>query len=302
MLAAVSGQLGRLQRLLHIRLCRSEDFQRDWTAKQSMSASSRPNRHAVVTGSGESKEGSIDMIIGPMFSGKTTELMKRVRRNLAASRKCLLIKYKGDIRYGQEAVLSTHDQLHMAAKSVATLGEDENAVWHYNVVAIDEGQFFPDLVERAEQWANAGKHVLVSALDATFQRRPCMNVLELIPLAEDVIKLTAVCSNCHSSASFTKRLSSETDVQIVGGSDKYTALCRTCFWRVCPEPGKSKGSTDTSISLNSKRQPQKKSSRLAQENSQPNRRQSLEALSQPSNTTEAHVEQRRKSLQALTLR
>ena len=97
----------------------------------------------MVTGSSESKEGSIDMIIGPMFSGKTTELMKRVRRHLAATRKCLLIKYKGDIRYGQEAVLSTHDQLHMAAKSVATLGEVENAVWHYDVVAIDEGQFFP---------------------------------------------------------------------------------------------------------------------------------------------------------------
>ena len=191
------------------------------------------------------------MIIGPMFSGKTTELIKRVRRNLAASKKCLLIKYKGDTRYGQEAVLSTHDQLHMTAKSVATLGEVENAVWHYDVVAIDEGQFFPgkprtvsacvciqagfkhvccaDLAERAEQWANAGKNVLVSALDATFQRRPFMNVLELIPLAENVIKLTAVCSNCHSSASFTKRLSSETDVQV--GRALQNGLALACIFR-----------------------------------------------------------------------
>ncbi len=71
-----------------------------------------------------------------------------------------------------------------------------------------------DLVERAEQWANDGKHVLVSALDATFQRKPFLNVLEVIPLAENVIKLTAVCSDCHKSASFTKRLSAETDIQV----------------------------------------------------------------------------------------
>ena len=69
-------------------------------------------------------------------------------------------------------------------------------------------------MERAEQWADDGKHVLVSALDATFQRKPFMNVLELIPLAENVIKLTAVCTQCHRDASYTKRLSSETELQV----------------------------------------------------------------------------------------
>ncbi|KAL0055305.1 hypothetical protein WJX82_010437 [Trebouxia sp. C0006] len=239
---------------------------------------------------------------GPMFSGKTSELVKRVRRSMAASKKCLLIKYKGDTRYGPEPTLSTHNNVHMDAKSVLTLGEMENAAWHYDVIAIDEGQFFPDLVERAEQWANDGKHVFVSALDATFQRKPFLNVLEVIPLAENVIKLTAVCSDCHKSASFTKRLSAETDIQVVGGADKYTALCRTCFQKPDAHLNAQRGITDCAALPTSKRQPQKKSSRLAQENAQPNRRQSLEALSQPSNTTEAHVEQRRKSLQALSLR
>lgn len=69
-------------------------------------------------------------------------------------------------------------------------------------------------MEYAERWADNGKHILVSALDATFQRKPFSNVLELIPLAENVIKLTAVCSGCHSSASFTRRLTAETDVQV----------------------------------------------------------------------------------------
>lgn len=267
-----------------------------------MSVSSRPRRHAQTAAVSESQKGSIDMIIGPMFSGKTSELVKRVRRSLAASQKCLLIKYKGDTRYGLEPVLSTHDDVHMAAKLVLTLGEMENAAWHYDVIAIDEGRFFPDLVERAEQWANDGKHVLVSALDATFQRKPFLNVLEVIPLAENVVKLTAVCSDCHKSASFTKRLSAETDVQVVGGADKYTALCRTCFQKSDAHPNAQRDITDCAALPTSKRQPQKKSSRFAQENAQPNRRQSLEALSQPSNTTEAHVEQRRKSLQALILR
>ena len=108
-----------------------------------MSVSSRSRRHAQSVAASESQEGSIDMIIGPMFSGKTSELVKRVRRSMAASKKCLLINYKGDTRYGLEPVLSTHDDVHMAAKSVLTLGEMENAAWNYDVIAIDEGQFFP---------------------------------------------------------------------------------------------------------------------------------------------------------------
>ncbi len=113
------------------------------TSTRTMSVSSRSRRHAQTVAASESHEGSIDMIIGPMFSGKTSELVKRVRRSMAASKKCLLIKYKGDTRYGLEPMLSTHDNVHMDAKSVLTLGEMENAAWHYDVIAIDEGQFFP---------------------------------------------------------------------------------------------------------------------------------------------------------------
>ncbi len=83
-----------------------------------------------------------------------------------------------------------------------------------------------DLVERAEQWANDGKHVLVSALDATFQRKPFLNVLEVIPLAENVIKLTAVCTDCHKSASFTKRLSAETDIQVSKALGLSWTICK----------------------------------------------------------------------------
>lgn len=79
---------------------------------------------------------------------------------------------------------------------------------------IDHTSCLADLVERVEKWANDGKTVLVSALDATFQAKPFMNVLQLIPLSENVIKLTAICTSCRKEASFTKRLSSETDVEV----------------------------------------------------------------------------------------
>ena len=106
-----------------------------------MSTSSRSSgRQTTSTGI---VEGSIDLVIGPMFSGKTTELIRRVRRNVAASKKCLLVKYKGDNRYTEDPVLSTHDNIHMAAKAASTLMEVSNSVWHYDVIAIDEGQFFP---------------------------------------------------------------------------------------------------------------------------------------------------------------
>lgn len=88
-------------------------------------------------------DGSIDLVIGPMFSGKTTELIRRVRRNVAASKKCLLVKYKGDNRYTDDPVLSTHDHNYMEAKAVSTLSEISNTIWHYDIIAIDEGQFFP---------------------------------------------------------------------------------------------------------------------------------------------------------------
>jgi thymidine kinase len=99
----------------------------------------------------------------------------------------------------------------------------------YDVVGIDEGQFFPDLLHFVELWANLGKIVIVAALDGTFQRKPFGNVLSLVPLAESVTKLNSVCMMCYADAPFTRRLTSETEVEVIGGADKYIAVCRACF-------------------------------------------------------------------------
>jgi thymidine kinase len=93
-----------------------------------------------------------------------------------------------------------------------------------------QGQFFDDLVEFVTAVAAAGLTVIIAALDGTFERKPFGRVLELIPLADSVIKLTAVCMVCRNrDAPFTSRLSDETTTLVIGGRDKYAATCRTCY-------------------------------------------------------------------------
>jgi hypothetical protein len=86
------------------------------------------------------------------------------------------------------------------------------------------------VVEFAEEMANLGKTVIVACLDGTFQRKPFGRVLELLALAESVTKLSAVCMLCQANAAFSKRIGSETAVEVIGGADKYVAVCRACYF------------------------------------------------------------------------
>lgn len=169
-----------------------------------------------------------------MFSGKTTELMRRMKRYQIANYNCLVIKYANDTRYDKEA-LATHDKQTLPATSAVTLLPMVGEASEYDVIGVDEGQFFPDVVTFCEQMADRGKTVIVAALDGTYQRKGFGNILELVPLAESVVKLTAVCMQCYGEASFTKRKGAETAVEVIGGADKYLATCRACY----KEPGKT---------------------------------------------------------------
>uniref|UniRef100_A0A131Y243 Thymidine kinase n=1 Tax=Ixodes ricinus TaxID=34613 RepID=A0A131Y243_IXORI len=173
-------------------------------------------------------KGQIQLIIGPMFSGKTTELMRRLKRYQVANHKCLIIKYVGDTRYEEEHI-STHDSQAMPAIKARTLSELGNLQADFRVIGIDEGQFFADIVEFSEKMAELGKIVVVAALDGTYQRKGFPTIMELVPLSESVIKLTAVCMVCYAEASYTKRLGMEKEVEIIGGADKYMAVCRSCY-------------------------------------------------------------------------
>lgn len=162
-----------------------------------------------------------------MFSGKTTELIRRLKRYQIAKYRCLIVRYAKDVRYSSTGI-ATHDKQELAAVSAEKLSVLNGATTDVNVIGIDEGQFFPDVVDFAEAMANAGKIVIVAALDGDFKRTGFGDILRLIPLAESVVKLKAVCMACFSDASFTKRTSAEKELEIIGGEDKYMAVCRNC--------------------------------------------------------------------------
>jgi len=175
--------------------------------------------------------GRIELIIGCMNSGKTTELRRRVNRFKIAGHKCLVIKYIKDNRYGDDCI-STHDKLTMQVDvAVANLSElKEETFKDVDVIGVDEGQFIIGLSQFCEHHANHGRIVLVSALDGTFERKPFPSVMELIPLAERVDKLSAICMLCHKEAAFSSRISNERQVEVIGGADKYNSTCRECFF------------------------------------------------------------------------
>ncbi|NWZ30339.1 KITH protein, partial [Asarcornis scutulata] len=168
---------------------------------------------------------------------RSTELMRRVRRFQLAQYRCLLVKYAKDTRYGT-AGLSTHDRNTMEALPACLLRDVYQEALGATVIGIDEGQFFPDIVDFCEMMANAGKTVIVAALDGTFQRKAFGSILNLVPLAESVVKLNAVCMECYREASYTKRLGAEREVEVIGGADKYHSVCRACYFRKHPQqPG-----------------------------------------------------------------
>ncbi|KAL4648646.1 thymidine kinase, cytosolic [Arapaima gigas] len=187
----------------------------------------------ILPNSPRQNRGQIQVIFGPMFSGKSTELMRRVRRFQVAQYRCLVVKYAKDTRYS-ECGVATHDRSTMEAVPASCLQDIYSLALEAAVVGIDEGQFFPDIVEFCEEMANMGKTVIVAALDGTFQRKPFGNILNLVPLAESVVKLNAVCMECFKEASYTKRLGEEKEVEVIGGADKYQAVCRACYGSLMP--------------------------------------------------------------------
>lgn len=173
------------------------------------------------------KKGQLQVIFGPMFSGKTTELLRRIKRYQVATYSCLVIKYENDNRYDNVGV-STHDRQTYQAVSCSKLSDVMQIAIKYEVIGVDEGQFFPDILRFSEEMTKLNKIVIVAALDGDFQRKPFGNILELVPIAESVVKLSAVCMNCYGEGAFTKRLCSDTAIEVIGGADKYMAACRDC--------------------------------------------------------------------------
>ena len=172
----------------------------------------------------------IESIFGPMFAGKTSELMRKIKRHQLAQKNCLVINFHADNRYTNEQKVTSHDKISIDAIKVKTLSDiSSKQINHIEVIGIDEGQFFSDLIEQSEKWANAGKIVIIAALDCTYQKKPFNRVTDLLAISEKVTKLSAVCMDCGKDASFTKRTTSEGEIELIGGLDKYKPVCRACF-------------------------------------------------------------------------
>lgn len=181
----------------------------------------------------EIKCGSIELIIGPMFSGKSTELIRRIRRYDISNKKCLVFKYNKDLRYEENEstirYVKSHNKESWIAIPSDKLMDNIADAMNYDVIGIDEGQFFNDIIEFAEILSNKGKIVIISALDGDFRRTEFGKICQLIPKCEEVIKLKAICKLCFNDASFTKRVIDSDVVELIGGSEYYIPVCRKCY-------------------------------------------------------------------------
>lgn len=180
--------------------------------------------------------GWIEAICGPMFSGKSEELIRRLRRAMIARRRVQVFKPSIDVRYSIDEIVS-HGAVRMKSEPVADAGEILARLdWRTQVVGIDESNFFgPTLVDVAQQLADSGKQVIIAGLDTDFMGRPFHPMPELLALAESIEKTLAICMRCGNPAKHTQRLVESEDLIVVGAAGMYEARCRRCF-----EPGMPK--------------------------------------------------------------
>lgn len=175
------------------------------------------------------KNGRIEIVCGPMFSGKTEALIERLSHANKLNLNTLAIKPQIDNRYAIHEIVS-HNGTTIQAQVIAEPTELKNVIGKYDFIAIDEAQFFAsELVEVCESLAENGAHVLLAGLDKDYLGRPFSPMPELLAIADSVTKLSASCSSCKEEANFTFRLGKETEQFMLGTSEQYTPLCRNCF-------------------------------------------------------------------------
>ncbi|HPM41277.1 MAG TPA: thymidine kinase [bacterium] len=174
--------------------------------------------------------GWIEVVCGPMFSGKTEELIRRLKLAQIAKQKVEIFKPALDTRYSAEHIASHNDQRFTctpvpdAGKILEQVGD------HTRVVGIDEAQFFDgSIVTVCQKLANRGLRVIAAGLDQDYLGRPFGPMPELLAVAESILKLKAVCMVCGGLASRSQRLTRETSQVVVGALDHYEARCRACF-------------------------------------------------------------------------
>ncbi len=175
------------------------------------------------------RRGWIEVICGSMFSGKTEELIRRLKRAKIAKQKVEIFKPAVDVRYDEEEVVS-HDASSIQSSPVESSSQILLMVNDVDVVGIDEAQFFdPELISVCNQLANSGIRVIIAGLDMDFTGKPFGPIPALLASAEYVTKVHAICIRCGNLAQYSHRTIEGDKLVVLGETESYEPLCRRCF-------------------------------------------------------------------------
>mgnify|MGYP001485586544 CR=1 FL=1 len=180
----------------------------------------------------QKKTGSIEVIAGSMFSGKTEELLRRLRRAKIARQRVEIFKPRIDVRYSESEVVS-HDENSILSTPVENSANILLLTGDVDVVGIDEAQFFDNgLIDVCNRLAEMGIRVIVAGLDMDFKGNPFGPIPGLMAIADYVTKVHAICMRCGNIAQFSHRLAKDEKLVMLGEKDEYEPLCRDCYIKV----------------------------------------------------------------------
>jgi thymidine kinase len=186
------------------------------------------------------RPGRIEVVCGSMFSGKTEELIRRMRRAQFARQKVEIFKPAIDVRYSEEDVVS-HDQKHIQSTPIDSAGSILLLSSDIDVVGIDEAQFFDDgIVDVCNELANRGVRVIVAGLDMDYKGKPFGPMPALCAIADDVTKVHAICVKCGNLAYVSHRKVESEQRVLLGETTEYEPLCRECYQKAIKEENERK--------------------------------------------------------------
>jgi len=175
------------------------------------------------------RSGWLEVICGSMFSGKTEELIRRLKRARIAGQHVEVYKPRIDTRYGDNEVVS-HDKNALLATPISDTSKLLNVPDEITVIGLDEAQFFePDVVKHVQTLAQRGKRVIIAGLDMDFRGEPFGPICQLLAVAEYITKVHAICTHCGNLATHSYRLTTNQDTVVLGEKDLYEARCRKCY-------------------------------------------------------------------------
>lgn len=177
--------------------------------------------------------GELHLILGCMFSGKTSELLNKYDRYTIGGKKCIIIKYEKDTRYDLNCV-STHNGIKVKSFVCGHLLQVDNIINDYDIIFIDEVQFFNDAYIFCEKWTLINSKIIYACgLNGTFERKPFKIITKLIPLADSIIFKSAICKENGQDGLYSYRdpSTNNKEIEVIGGSDKYSAVDREYYFK-----------------------------------------------------------------------